>query len=61
MDQNMTVLGFGREQVNGHFDGPNSMIVGLVEETSYDAIAPLVQDAIRPPTVTVAVVEENPS
>jgi hypothetical protein len=61
MDLGMTVLGFGREDVNGHLEGPHTMIVGLVDETSFDAIAPIVQDAIRPPVVSVAEVEVAPS
>jgi hypothetical protein len=60
MDLGMTVLGFGREDVNGHLEGPNTMIVGLVDETSFDAIAPVVHDAIRPPVVSVAAVEVAP-
>jgi hypothetical protein len=53
-------MGFGREDVNGHLEGQNTMVVGLLEQTSYDAIAPLVQDAIRPPIATVGPVEVDP-
>lgn len=53
MDDGMTVLGFGREGVTGYLEGKQTMVVGLADVTTYEAIAALVQDAIREPVVTV--------
>jgi hypothetical protein len=60
MESNMTVFGFGRDGLNKYLTGTRSMTVGLVDATTHAALAPRVQDAIRPPVTTLGAAQTKP-
>jgi len=61
MEGNMTVFGFGRDVVSTYLtEVPKHFAIGMVEGTSFAAVAPQVLAAYKPLTVTAEQPEERP-